>query len=106
MAAGLWPLVHLRSFEAVTGPKSDRWLVKSIGSLISVVGCSLLVGAREPTRSRALQTLGIGSAVALGTADVVYVAKGRIAKTYLLDAVAQLALLGLWAWDQKREAAR
>lgn len=96
----------MRSFEAVTGPKVDRWLVKSIGSLISVIGCSLLVGAREQPTPPSLKTLAVGSALALGTADVVYVAKGRISRVYLLDAVAELALLGLWAWEQSGTRAR
>ena len=25
---GLWPLIHMRSFEAVLGPKRDRWLAR------------------------------------------------------------------------------
>ncbi|MGQ0534782.1 MAG: hypothetical protein ACT4PT_01775 [Methanobacteriota archaeon] len=27
LAMGGWPLVHRASFEAVTGPKTDDWLV-------------------------------------------------------------------------------
>jgi hypothetical protein len=38
VTSGLWPLVHLRSFEAITGPKTDRWLVKTIGALIAEPG--------------------------------------------------------------------
>jgi hypothetical protein len=26
MAGGLWSLLHVRSFEGVFGPKTDRWL--------------------------------------------------------------------------------
>ncbi len=45
LASGAWPLVHYPSFEAVTGPKEDDWLVKTIGGLIAVVGATLLRGA-------------------------------------------------------------
>ena len=38
VATGVWPIVHLRSFEAVTGPKLEGWLVKTVGALIAVVG--------------------------------------------------------------------
>jgi hypothetical protein len=31
-----------RSFEAVTGPKRDDWLVKTIGGLIAMVGATLI----------------------------------------------------------------
>ena len=30
LAGGLWPLLHIRSFEWVFGPKTDRWLVKTV----------------------------------------------------------------------------
>ena len=35
---GVWPLVHVRSFLAVTGPKTDLWLVKTVGVLVAVIG--------------------------------------------------------------------
>ena len=31
---GVWPVVHLPSFIAVTGPKRDLWLVRTVGLLI------------------------------------------------------------------------
>ena len=37
-ASGVWPLVNMRSFEAVTGPKRERWLVKTVGVLVTVMG--------------------------------------------------------------------
>jgi hypothetical protein len=33
----------MRSFLAVTGPKTDLWLVKSVGILIAVIGAALVV---------------------------------------------------------------
>jgi hypothetical protein len=33
-ATGLWPILWMRSFEAVTGPKQDHWLVKTVGALV------------------------------------------------------------------------
>jgi hypothetical protein len=92
VVSGLWPVVSLRSFERVTGPKVDGWLVKTTGGLIAAVGLALLVGARgRPTAAE--RTLGIGAALALGMADVVYGgAKHRISRVYLADAVVQGAL--------------
>ena len=37
-ATGVWPLVHMRSFERVTGPKTDTWLVRTVGVLVTVIG--------------------------------------------------------------------
>lgn len=95
VASGAWPIVHLASFERVTGPKRERWLVKTIGGLIAAVGVALLAGTRE--RSRAIRVLGIASAAALGAADVIYGARGRISPVYLADAVAEAGAIALWA---------
>jgi hypothetical protein len=96
LATGLWPLVHMRSFEAVTGPKYERWLVKTFGSMIAVIGGVLLDGARRRSIDRSLAMVAIGSAAALAGVDVVYTAKRRISPVYLVDAAVELALLGVW----------
>jgi hypothetical protein len=40
LVTGLWPLVHLASFEAITGPKVDDWLVRMVGLLAAVIGAT------------------------------------------------------------------
>ena len=40
---GLWPLVDMRSFEAVTGRKRDRWLVNTVGLLLASLSQLLLL---------------------------------------------------------------
>ncbi len=97
LVTGLWPIVHLRSFEKVTGPKVDKWLVRTFGGLVAAVGTTLLVGAFEERRSRALEVLGIGSALALGAADMIYSLRGKISKVYLGDAAAEGAIAASWA---------
>lgn len=96
VGTGVWPVVHLESFEAVTGPKVDRWLVKTFGTLIAATGAALVVGARERP-SRTLVALGAGSALALALADTIYVLKGRISPVYLLDALVEVGLAVAWA---------
>jgi hypothetical protein len=97
VATGLWPIIHLRSFEKVTGPKVDKWLVRTFGGLVAAVGATLVAGAFERERSRALAILGVGSALALGAADLIYSLRGRISKVYLGDAAAEGALAATWA---------
>jgi energy-converting hydrogenase Eha subunit E len=92
VATGLWPIVHLRSFEAVTGPKRDRWLVQTVGGLIAAVGTALIAGAFE-RKSRSLTILGIASAASLGLADLYFAGKRRISPVYLADAAAEAALV-------------
>jgi hypothetical protein len=91
VATGLWPIVHYRSFERATGPKRDVWLVKTTGGLIAAIGASLLAEGRGER-----PVLGLGSAAVLATADIIYGGRGRISRVYLLDALAELALVGAW----------
>jgi hypothetical protein len=99
LASGVWPLIHMRSFLIVTGPKKDLWLVKTVGILITVIGATLTVaGARQETTLE-IFILAVGSQLALAAVDVVYVAKKVIAKIYLLDAIVEAAFFALWcAW--------
>ncbi len=94
---GVWPLLHIRSFERVTGPKTDRWLVKTVGALVSATGITLLLAARKERVPTEVAALAMGNAASLAAIDVVYVAKKRIRPVYLLDAVAEIALLAAWA---------
>jgi hypothetical protein len=96
LVTGLWPLVHLQSFLTVTGPKTDLWLVKTLGVLISVIGAVLSMAGAQRSVTRELALLGGGSAAGLTAIEVIYVARGRIARVYVLDAVAEVALLIGW----------
>ena len=93
LLTGVWPLINMDSFERVTGTKTDKWLVKTVGVLVAAVGGSLMVAARSHTVSREAQLLAAASAVGLSLIDITYVAKSRIAPVYLLDAIGELALL-------------
>jgi hypothetical protein len=99
IASGLWPVFHLRSFEAVSGKKRDTWLVKTTGALIAAIGCALVAGAFERRRSKAVKTLGIASAATLGAADLYFVATGQIPRVYLGDAGAEAAAIAGWIID-------
>jgi hypothetical protein len=99
LVTGIWPVVSIRSFERVTGPKTDRWLVKTVGSLIAVVGAVVALAGMRRRATPELCLLGAGSAAALMAADVIYVARGRISRVYLLDAIAEALCIGGWlAW--------
>ncbi len=95
VGTGLWPVVHMRSFEAITGPKRDEWLVKTVGLLLAVAGSALLA---DPTlASRSTRVVAGGSAVTLAGVDVDYVARRTIRPVYLLDAAAEAGLLAALA---------
>ena len=93
---GVWPILHMRSFLAVTGPKTDLWLVKTVGALITVIGGVLVVAAVEADITLAVFLLAVGSSVALTAVDVIYVSNRTISRIYLLDAAVELVLIALW----------
>lgn len=99
IGGGLWPIVHLRSFMAVTGPKREGWLVQTFGLFLAAFGAGLLPGraAERPAQER-LAVLGAASLVA---ADTYFVARRRISPIYLADAAVELALIG-WVTASRR----
>lgn len=99
---GLWALVHIRSFMAVTGPKQDLWLVKTVGALVVVIGAVLLVAARTRRLGGEIMLLAVGSALALTAIDVIYVSRGTILPIYLLDAAAEVVLVIGWLVGSRR----
>ncbi len=100
---GIWPLLSIRTFEMITGPKTDKWLVKTAGVLITTIGAVLGLAARRGEATPEIALLAVGSAAGLAGIDVVYVAKKRISPIYLLDAVGEIVLIALWValWRMK-----
>jgi len=96
LVTGIWPLLSIRSFEAITGPKTDRWLVKTAGVLIAAVGAGLTLAGGRGRVTPELATVAIGSAAGLTAIDLVYVGNGRISRVYLLDAVAEVGVIAAW----------
>ena len=97
LTAGLWPVVHLRSFEFVTGPKVDGWLVKTVGTLIAVSGAVIINAARRDRVTPEIIALANGVSGALGFISFHYARKRRISRIYYLDAATELAIIGIWA---------
>nr|BFE77706.1 hypothetical protein GCM10020093_003070 [Planobispora longispora] len=96
VASGLWPLLHLPSFEKVFGPKQDDWLVRTVAGLLLGVGWTQLRAEATPAGLRDARRIGVATAATLLAVDLVYVPRGRIRPTYLLDAAAEIAWLAVW----------
>jgi hypothetical protein len=96
LATGVWPFVSPGTFQAVTGPKVDFWLVKTVGALVGVVGGVLALAALRKRVTPEIRLLGAGSALALAGVGLGYSAKGRISKVYAVDGVAELGIAGGW----------
>jgi len=102
LACGVWPLVHLPSFQAVTGPKADEWLVRTVGSLLGVTGGVLISAGLRRRITPEIRALAVGSAGVLTAIDCIYAAKGRISRVYLLDAALELGFIAGWAMAARR----
>jgi hypothetical protein len=98
MVTALWQFIHMRSFLVVTGPKSDLWLVRTVGALILVISLPLLFTGFQGSPEKEIILLGIAAAVALAAIDIFYVARRVISPIYLGDSAVELGLLAAWAW--------
>ncbi len=96
LGTGVWPLLSMRTFERVTGPKTDDWLVKTVGASLAATGTTLAIAGIRGRVSPEISLLGSASAAALGTVDVVYAAKGTISPIYLMDAVGEAGIVAAW----------
>jgi hypothetical protein len=93
VATGVAPFVSRRGFEAVTGPKSEWWLVETVGALVTTVGAALLSATRSDRITPEIVGTAAGCAAGLAAIDAVYVARRRIAPTYLVDAALEVAAI-------------
>jgi hypothetical protein len=94
VVTGAWPLLHRGSFERVTGRKQDFWLVETVGGLALATGLTLAVATARGTKRAETTTLALASGVVFTLADIR--ASRTESKTYLADAVLQLAFAPAW----------
>src|SRR5688500_2180331 len=79
LVTGVWPILHLPSFLAVTGPKSDLWLVQTFGALLGGLGGVLIFASLRPQVDRSAAHVGWVTAAVLAAADIIFVLSGAIA---------------------------
>jgi hypothetical protein len=106
VVTGIWGLVHIRSFEWITGPKQDRWLVKTVSVLVVVIGWVIGRAGATSRITPETVTLATGAATGLTAIDVFYVSRCRISPVYLLDALANVVLIAGWFVAIRRKILR
>ena len=94
IASGLWPMLHVRSYEAATGTRSPG-PEQAIGGVVAAVGAALLVGGGIGASPR-MRGLGIGAAVALGLGGAYLLARRRVSAVNVIDALMQLGFAAAW----------
>ncbi len=98
VVTGVWPLVHMRSFEAVTGKKREPWLVQTVGVLVTSIGASLGMAARRRHATAETRTLGATSAAALAGIGIWHRYRTGLRRIYLADAALELLIAAAWLW--------
>jgi hypothetical protein len=97
LTSGIWPLLDRGSFERVTGPKSDFWLVQTVGLCVASIGLGLASAVRRGRPvGQDLRVVAVSSALGLAAVDLVFVSRGRISKVYLLDAAVETVFALGW----------
>jgi len=95
---GIWPIVHIQSFLWVTGPKTDIWLVKTVGWLIIACSLGMLAASFRKYIQPDVVLIVIGFAAFLAGVDIYYASTDVIAPVYLTDAVVEILLIITWLW--------
>lgn len=106
LVGGLWPLSHMASFVAVTGPKADLWLVRTVAGLLVVIGGTLAGQVVVGGVPRTAWNIAAGASLVLGLVSIVSAAAGRIWPVYFLDGAIHLGLVLAWAVACRPGAAR
>jgi hypothetical protein len=104
VATGVAPFISRRMFEAITGRKSDWWLVQTVGLLVTVLGAGLIQSAGERNVTPKEQSIAMAAAAGLGVLETGYALRRRISHVYLLDAALQAGFIGGWLASRWRKA--
>jgi hypothetical protein len=104
VVTGIWPVASAGTFQLITGPKRDVWLVKTVGALLGGVGAVLALAGWRDTVQAEIPLLGMASAATLATVDIVYYRKGILRWVYLVDALLEAGLIAGWiaGWRSSR----
>jgi hypothetical protein len=105
ITTGVAPFFSRRLFEAVTGRKTDWWLVQTVGALVTVVGGALVHAATEERIAPRDRAIALGAAAGLGAIETANAFRRRISRVYLLDAALQAGFIAAWIVARRRRAA-
>jgi hypothetical protein len=92
---GLWPLIHIESFMAVLGPKTDVWLVNTVALLLVSVTWILFL-CRHYGQYKLAAGIAIPTSLSLAFIDFYYSNAAIISDIYQIDGFIQIAFILLW----------
>jgi hypothetical protein len=90
LGGGLWRLLHPESFDALAGPKPDRFQTDVAAALFSAAGVALLVGTAGPHRHATTRVLASCTGLAAAAIDLRH--RHHIRTLFMLEAVVELVM--------------
>lgn len=93
VVTGIWPFLSMKSFLAVTGPKTDLWLLRLVALLIIVIGLTVGLAVWSERITPEIVVCSVLSCLAFIGIDSVYALSGWISKVYLADAVVEALMV-------------
>ena len=94
----LWALIDIDSFMAVTGPKTDIWLVKTVSVVLLAVGAGFIAQALVKSNPLPVVLLALTCSIGLCSIDIYYAFNNVISNIYLADAFLQILFMAVWIY--------
>jgi len=99
----VWPLLHIESFQLVTGFKTDIWLVDTVAFLlIPYAFICFSVAFKFLIVSKPIILTMILMGISLAFVELIYFLNGTIKWVYGTDAVLQLIFVIWWVFKLKK----
>ena len=96
LLTAIWGIADIESFMAVTGPKTDVWLVKTVSVLIIPIALALISFLYVKHEYVPAVVLGMTSAAGFAIIDFYYSLKDVISDVYMVDGAVQVLLFISW----------
>lgn len=98
LITGVWPLVHLKSFMEVTGPKTDIWLVQTVAVLILSYSVLFFYVAFKKRIAPVYALMGTISTFGLAIIELYYYLQGTLKWVYFIDSIIEMIFFIYWLW--------
>lgn len=96
LITSVWPLVHLKSFLYVTGPKTDIWLVQTVAILILPYSILFFYIAFTKKILQVYAVIGSICSLGLGAIELYYYLQGTLKWVYFVDAIIEICFFIYW----------
>lgn len=97
LLTAVWALADIQSFMYITGPKTDVWLVRTVGVLLICISLFFLLSSKKSEEPRVTLTALVFS-FGLAYIDFYYTLNNTIRWVYALDGIVESMFGLLWLY--------